>query len=183
MEADSKLKKTIGRGSTCRQLKNAYATMQKGKAATSLPTTVRGPSQQYPCHFIHRVNVMLVNTYWEKSILDFCSSLCKPLLRRVKFSKPNFCCYPSFLDHRNARELPSSQPSKSWFFGIFRVKSVDRREGWTGQGEIADVCNCTKEQGFPWISTQLICLLISLGPDDFIQRQQQTFPVNNFYLL
>ena len=120
VEADSKRKKTFGWGSTCRQPKNAYATMQKGKAATSLPNTVlsRGPSQQYPCHFIRRVNVMLVNTYREKSILDFCSSLCKPLLRRVKFSKPNFCCYPSFLDHRNTREPPSSQQSKSWFFGI-----------------------------------------------------------------
>ncbi|PFX24037.1 Eukaryotic translation initiation factor 4 gamma 1 [Stylophora pistillata] len=39
--------------------------MQKGKAAASPPAMVlsRGPPQQYPCYFIFRVNVMLVNTY------------------------------------------------------------------------------------------------------------------------
>lgn len=39
--------------------------MQKGKAAASPPAMVlpRGTLQQYPCHFIFRVNVMLVNTY------------------------------------------------------------------------------------------------------------------------
>ena len=38
--------------------------MQKGKTATSPPAMVipRGPSQQYPCHFIRTVNVMFVNT-------------------------------------------------------------------------------------------------------------------------
>lgn len=48
-------------------------------------------------------------------------------------------------------------------------------------GEIADVC--TKEEGFPLISTQLIFLFISLGPEDFNQRPSQNFPVNNFYIL